>query len=141
MGISLAARDASGALVATNAIACGYPDDADWDVAVVVLPAPVAEHHLPLCDPRPQKGAQFDATVFGFLPSSSAETDVERRIRRRGRQLLYQDAPALLGMSGGPVLKDGQVAGVQSFDHHGSGRAIVLDFDVLNECREAALSG
>jgi hypothetical protein len=138
MGILLGVSGPTGEFVAVNGIACGYPDDPDWDVAVVLFGAPSAPHSVPLLTPRPADGSAFAASVTGYLPSGTQPTVVPRSVRRTGRDLAYEDGPALLGLSGGAVSTAGAATGIQSFDVQGRGHAIILDFDVLNECRTAA---
>jgi hypothetical protein len=137
MGIVLGVFGDDGTLVAINGVTCGYPDDPNWDVAVVLFDAP-SPHHLPLLTPRPADGSVFAASVTGYLPSGTKPTTVPRSVRRAGRDLMYEDGPALLGLSGGAVSTPAGATGIQSFDLEGRGHAIILDFDVLNECRTAA---
>jgi len=138
MGILLGVSGENGEFVVVNGVACGYPDDPDWDVAVVLFGAPSAPHRVPLLTPRPADGSVSAGSVAGYLPSGTKPTVVPRSVRRAGRALTYEDGPALLGLSGGAVSVSGAATGIQSFDVQGRGHALILDFDVLNESRTAA---
>lgn len=137
--VRLSAPNAAGNWVHLDALGVGYPDTGS-DVAVVLIEG-AAALQLALMHPMPADGSTFDGRAVGYVGDATVPRVMNSRILREGALLRELDTPSIGGMSGGPVMDaGGRVCGIQSQDDNGQGLATLLDFDVLNPCKDKARS-